>query len=69
MPDRQWLQSADRVWPVVLDPVTCATATAGTIEDVYARSGYPQNAYYLESFIFTMQTIMTSTLATVPVGA
>ena len=53
VPDRQWLQSEDRAWPVVLDPVTCATSSAGTIEDTYTRSGYPTYNYYRYSYIYT----------------
>ena len=46
VPNRQWLQSSDRVWPVILDPVTCAVAHIGTIKDTYVRLGYPNNTYY-----------------------
>ena len=51
-PDRNWLQSSDRDWPVVLDPVTCAIANIQTINDTYIRSGYPSYTYYTKTYMY-----------------
>ena len=52
-PDQEWLQSPERVWPVILDPVTCAEASRQTILDTYTRQGYPMNNYLFAYRLYT----------------
>ena len=40
-PEKKWLESEERVWPVVLDPVITNVVNTNYIRDAYIRQGYP----------------------------
>ena len=39
--EKKWLESEERVWPVVLDPVITNVVNTNYIRDAYIRKGYP----------------------------
>ena len=40
-PKREWLESEERCWPVMLDPVITNVVNTNYIRDAYIRQGYP----------------------------
>lgn len=56
MPDREWMQDTERVYPIVIDPMTETSKTKGNIEDTYVFTGgnvpeNPGNVYAYGSFV------------------
>ena len=49
IPNYDWLQAPERVYPVTLDPTYAATPTmhgSGVTQDAYVDAGYPNSNYY-----------------------
>ncbi len=44
-PDKAWLDSADRVYPVVIDPTVTTSNYSSTYFDTYVSSAYPNTNY------------------------
>lgn len=56
VPDREWMQDTERVYPIVIDPMTETSKTKGNIEDTYVFTGgnvpeNPGNVYAYGSFV------------------
>ena len=56
VPDREWMQGTERVYPIVIDPMTETSKTKGNIEDTYVFTGgnvpeNPGNVYAYGSFV------------------
>ena len=52
MPNREWLESEERVWPVVLDPTITNVVNTNYIRDAYIRQGYPSYGGGLFPFFY-----------------
>ncbi len=50
--DEEWLRSEERVWPVYVDPVTCAKSSRGDVYDSYVRQGYPYQGYLGANYMY-----------------
>lgn len=46
IPDRKWLEAEERVYPIVIDPVTTTSREATDIEDAYISSRYETDNFY-----------------------
>ncbi|WP_290773297.1 DNRLRE domain-containing protein [Anaerofustis sp.] len=45
---KEYLESKDRVYPIIIDPTYTAKSTAG-VKDVYIESGYPTSNFYVST--------------------
>ena len=58
--EKEWLESKERVWPVVLDPVITNVVNTNYIRDAYIRKGYPSYgggmAYYFYAGFYSNAT-------------
>lgn len=50
-PDHEWLMAEERVYPVVIDPMTETTKTPNNIADTFVSSGYSGSVYGNGSFV------------------
>ena len=59
-PDREWLESEDRVWPVMLDPTISNTVSRSYIQDSFIRKYYPDlgggSFYYFYAGYYSNRT-------------
>ena len=59
-PDREWLESEDRVWPVILDPTIRNTISRSYIQDSFIRKYYPDleggSFYYFYAGYYSNRT-------------
>lgn len=51
-PEREWLESEERCWPVMLDPVITNVVNTNCIRDAYIRKGYPTYGGGLFNFFY-----------------
>ena len=51
-PEREWLESEERCWPVMLDPVITNVVNTNYIRDAYIRKGYPTYGGGLFNFFY-----------------
>ncbi|MBQ6273895.1 MAG: DNRLRE domain-containing protein [Oscillospiraceae bacterium] len=59
-PDREWLESEDRAWPVILDPTIRNTISRSYIQDSFIRKYYPDlgggSFYYFYAGYYSNRT-------------
>jgi len=74
--DRGWLESAERVYPVTLDPTVKSTQNTYNISDTHTNSNNPNTNYQLSTYLHVGKTNGTSysyvkidTLPTLPSGS
>lgn len=61
IPDREWLLAKDRVYPVIIDPMTETSKTKGNIEDTYIFSGGTNNEDPAAVYAYGSFSVGTST--------
>ena len=76
VPDRQWLESEERVYPVTLDPTVRSWQHYNNVEDTHINTWYPNTNYVYSAWLYVGQIsgwsetwIKITTMPTIPSGS